>query len=487
MIRVRFAPSPTGFLHIGGARTFLFNWLFARQHGGQMVLRIDDTDLERSTDASLRSILEGLEWLDLGWDEQHYQSERRARHAAAAETLLANGSAYRDFTPARDREEEPETGEQQRKAWLCNAGMRELSREESDRRAAAGEPFVIRYRVPREQGGGIAFPDLVYGKQFRKLEDIEDFALLRSDGAPTYHLASCVDDAELTISHIVRGQDHLSNTYKHILIFRGLGVDPPIFGHLPLLLGPDKSKLSKRRHGPIVSVTNYRDAGFLPQAFINYLALLGWSSKDNQEVLSLDDLRGRFDISGVLRTNAIVQFEESQAAEGAESWAPPKALWLNGQHLRAMPVEDLMRYVRPELEAAGWWRPEFDGAGRDRLLRTVDAIRSRYTLLTDFRRRAAAYFADEFEMEPKAVENLEKDGVRELLHELGERIAALDDLSEQTAEAALRALADERGVKAGLLINGSRAALSGQSVGPSAFAVFELLGKETVVRRLRAC
>ena len=481
MVRARFAPSPTGFLHIGGARTFLFNWLFVQQHGGQLVLRIDDTDVERSTDASLQSILEGLEWLELGWDEQHYQSQRRDLHVAAAHALLAKGAAYRDFTPATKLEEGQDPKEQ-RGAWLCNPEMRALSHEESDRRAAAGEPFVIRFRTPREDGGGIPFKDLVYGKQFRKLEDIEDFALLRSDGNPTYHLASCVDDADLKISHIIRGQDHLSNTYKHILIFQGLGVEPPQFGHLPLLLGPDQSKLSKRKHGPIVSVVNYRDAGFLPQAFANFLALLGWSPKDNVEVMTIEDLRARFDISNVLRTNAVVQFEE-----GAEDWAPPKAVWLNGQHLRSMPVEQLLKYVRPELEAAGWWRPEFDGAEREWLLRCIDAIRSRFTMLGDFRRRGQAYFSDDFETEQKAVENLDKDNARELLHELGDRIAALDVFNEETAEAALRALADEKGVKAGLLINGSRAALSGQSVGPSAFAVFDILGKDRVVKRLRNC
>ena len=482
-MRVRFAPSPTGFLHIGGARTFLFNWLFARTQGGQVVLRIDDTDLERSTDASLQSILEGMKWLELSWDEQHYQSKRRANHDAAAASLLAKGAAYRDFTPATaEPEEKKDAGESRGAAWLANPGQRELSQEESDRRAAAGEPFVLRFRTPREQEGGVPFKDLVFKKQFRKLADIEDFALVRSDGSPTYHLASCVDDAELKISHIIRGQDHLSNTYKHCLIFDALGVERPTFGHLPLLLGPDQSKLSKRKHGGTVSVVNYRDNGFLPQAFVNYIALLGLSPKNNQEVMTLDDLLERFDISGVLKTNAVVQFEED-----GENWAPPKCVWLNGQHLRSMPVEKLLPYVKPELEKAGWWKPEYEGADREEVLRTVDAIRSRFTMLGEFRDRGQAYFSDEFPMEEKAQKNLAKDNARELLRELGDRIDALDEFTEESCEAALRALADEKGVKAGLLINGSRAALSGQSVGPSAFTVFALLGKKRVVERLRAC
>ncbi len=490
MTRVRFAPSPTGFLHIGGARTFLFNWLFARQHKGQLVLRIDDTDVGRSTDASLRTILEGLEWMELGWDEQHYQSRRRDRHAAAAEALLAKGAAYRDFIPAQalgDNDKPAET-EGKRQAWLFNPGMPELSREESDRRAAAGEPFVLRFRTPRNLDGGVAFKDLVYGKQFRKYADLEDFALVRSDGAPTYHLASCVDDAELNITHIIRGQDHLTNTYKHVQLLEALAGSAlawshPQFAHLPLLLGPDHSKLSKRKHGPTVSVVSYRDAGFLPIAFINFLALLGWSPKGNQEVLTQAELEEKFDISGVLRTNAVVQFDESSA----DNWAPPKAVWLNGQHLRTMPVESLIRYVKPELEKAGWWSEEFETAARPtRLLKTIDAIRSRYTMLTDFRLRAQAYFGDEFEIEPKAVENLDKEGAREGLRALADRLEALDEFNQSTVEEALRALAEERGVKPGLLINGSRAALSGQSVGPSAFEVFELIGKEKTVARLRA-
>lgn len=479
MTRVRFAPSPTGFLHIGGARTFLFNWLYARKLGGTVVLRIDDTDTQRSTDASLQSILQGMEWLELSWDEQYYQSERIQLHIDAANAMLQKGAAYRDFTPA-STEEPKDHSESRGAAWLSNPGMRELSEEESARRAAQGEPFVIRFRVPREDPKGVAFKDMVFGKQFRKYADMEDFALLRSDGNPTYHLASCVDDGDLKITDILRGQDHLTNTFKHVLIFEALGYAAPKFGHMPLLLGPDGSKLSKRRHGPIVSVTNYRDAGFLPQAFINYISLLGWSSKDNQEVLTMDDLLQRFDPAGILRTNSIVQFDES----GTENWAPPKAVWLNGQHLRTMPVEKLMKYVKPELEKSGWWKDEFEGDPA--ILRSIDAIRSRYTMLGDFPLRAAAFFSDEFPVEEKAVANLDKDNARELLRELADPIEALEEFNQETIEAALRAFAEEKGVKAGILINGSRAALTGQSVGPGAFEVFELIGQEKTVKRLRA-
>src|SRR5690348_2511445 len=304
--RVRFAPSPTGFLHVGSARTFIFNWLYARRNGGTMVLRLDDTDVERNTDASVTSIFEGLRWLGLGWDEEYKQSERLALHQKTAWEIFERGLAYRDFTPAHTGDSE-KSGAQG--TWLFNPGMRELSREESDRRAAAGEPFALRFRVPRD-GKVLRFNDAVYGEQVKAGSDIEDFALLRSDGNPTYHLPSCADDADLRISHIIRGQDHLSNTFKHVLIFEAAGYAPPNFAHLPLLVAPDGTKLSKRRHGPVVSVTTYRDAGFLPEAFINFLCLLGWSPKNDREQMSRQELIDAFSLEGINRANAVVNFKE---------------------------------------------------------------------------------------------------------------------------------------------------------------------------------
>ncbi|MBI1786163.1 MAG: glutamate--tRNA ligase [Acidobacteria bacterium] len=468
MIRLRFAPSPTGYLHIGSARTFIFNWLYARRHGGTMILRIDDTDLERNTQASLDSIFDGLNWLGLGWDEQYRQSERLAQHRQAAEAIFHKGHAYRDFTPAGSEEKSHAAG-----PWLCNPGMRELPAEESDRRAAAGEPFVLRYRVPRETRADVRFADAVYGGQCKATADVEDFALLRSDGMPTYHLASCADDVDLRISHIVRGQDHLSNTFKHILIFESLGADPPRFAHLPLLVAPDGAKLSKRRHGPVVSVTTYRDAGFLPHAYVNFLCLLGWSPKDNREQMSRQELIEAFSFEGVNRANAVVNFKDQDPID-------PKALWLNSQHLRSMPIEDLAPMVKAELDGAGLAVPY----GDEWLSRTVDVLRARFFTLKDFATRARAYFADDFPIEPDALGKLDQPQARELLGELGSRLAASSEFSEQSVEAELRKLAAERGVKAGLLINGARAALTGQPVGPSAFAVFAAIGRERVVARL---
>src|SRR5438270_10702219 len=309
--RVRFASSPTGFLHVGSARTFIFNWLYARRNGGTMILRLDDTDVGRNTDASVNSIFEGLKWLGLEWFEEDKQSERGALHRHMAEAIFQKGLAYRDFTPAHTGDAE-KSGAQG--TWLVNPGMRELSRAESDRRAAAGEPFALRFRVPREGGQQVRFVDAVYGEQVKAAADIEDFALLRSDGMPTYHLASCADDIDLRISHIIRGQDHLSNTYKHVLIFEGAGYAPPQFAHLPLLIAPDGTKLSKRKHGPVVSVTTYRDAGFLPHAFVNFLCLLGWSPKNDREQMSRQELVDAFSLEGINRANAVVNFKESSDA-----------------------------------------------------------------------------------------------------------------------------------------------------------------------------
>ena len=479
MVRVRFAPAPTGFLHIGGVRTYIFNWLFARQQGGKVVLRIDDTDVERSTKEAIKSIISGLLFLELPWDEDYYQSGAREFHDKGAEQLLACGAAYRDFTPSR---EDSASADKQDGPWLANSGMRELSGEESERRAESGEPFVLRFRVPRESGRVIEFDDMIFAKQSRKIEDIEDFALRRSDGSPTYHLASCVDDRELEISHVIRGQDHLTNTFKHILLFEALDFKLPTFGHLPLLLGPDGSKLSKRKHGPIVSLTTYRDRGFLGRGLVNYLSLLGWSAKDDREIFTPEELREAFSIDGIQRGNAVVSFDESEE----QSWADPKALWVNAQHLRAMDIEDLVHYVEKQLIADDLWSPEFVGERRDWLVETVDLLRARYVTLRDFAEKGAAYFSDEFEIEPRGRKNLDKEGARELLHELAERLKPYDedDFSEENVEKEVRGLAADRGAKAGLIINASRAALTGQSAGPSAFAVFAVLGRDRVIERL---
>src|SRR6202041_1930556 len=344
-----------------------------------MILRLDDTDVERNTQASVDSIFDGLKWLNLSWDEEYKQSDRVDLHRKTAWVIFEKGLAYRDFTPAHTGDAE-KSGAQG--TWLFNPGARELSKAESDRRAAAGEPFALRFRVPRGDGQLVQFTDAVYGEQIKAAADIEDFALLRSDGMPTYHLASCADDADLHISHIIRGQDHLTNTFKHVLIFEAAGAAPPQFAHLPLLVAPDGTKLSKRRHGPVVSVTTYRDAGFLPEAFINFLCLLGWSPKDNREQMSRQELMDAFSFEGIHRHNAVVNFTEEDPID-------PKAMWLNGELIRTLPVEELAAKMLPFACAAGL------RADPARMLRIAPLLQERVKTLRDVVTMADFFFIDQ--------------------------------------------------------------------------------------------
>jgi glutamyl-tRNA synthetase len=473
--RVRFAPSPTGFLHVGSARTFIFNWLYARHNAGTVILRVDDTDVERNTDASVNSIFESLKWLDLGWDEQYKQSERGALHRQTAEAIFEKGLAYRDFTPAH-------TGDSERSGaqgtWLSNPGMRELSRAESDRRAAAGEPFALRFRVPRENAQPVRFTDAVYGEQIKSAADIEDFALLRSDGMPTYHLASCADDADLRISHIIRGQDHLTNTFKHVLIFEAAGVTPPQFAHLPLLVAPDGTKLSKRRHGPVVSVTTYRDAGFLPEAFINFLCLLGWSPKNDRENMSRQELMDAFSLEGINRSNAVVNFKEPAATP--EETFDPKAVWLNAEQIRGLPVEDLSARLLPIVHAAGFNIPS------EKMLRITPLIRERIKLLREVLSAADFFFVDQLPPYDPAELIPQKGDAAMALKVLkrAQEVLPTVEFKHDPLDQALRAAAQELGVKAGQMFQPIRVAVCGRKTAPPLFETLEVLGKETTLKRI---
>jgi glutamyl-tRNA synthetase len=475
MLRVRFAPSPTGFLHVGSARTFIFNWLYARHNGGTMVLRLDDTDVERNSEASVNSIFEGLRWLDLGWDEQYKQSERLALHQQMAKTIFQKGLAYRDFTPAHAGESE-KSGAQG--TWLFNADMREMSREESDRRATAGEPFALRFRVPRDTERQIRFVDSVYGEQAKSTADIEDFALLRSDGMPTYHLASCADDADLRISHIIRGQDHLSNTFKHLLIFEAAGVEAPQFAHLPLLVAPDGTKLSKRRHGPVVSVTTYRDAGFLPEAFVNFLCLLGWSPKNDREMMSRQELIDAFTLEGINRANAVVNFKEP--AETPDDTFDPKALWLNAEHIRALPVEDLCSRLRPVVQGAGF---QIDS---DRMQQITPLVRERIRLLREVLTVADFFLVDQLPPYDPAELIPQKGDAQMALKALqrAREVLAETEFKHDALDQTLRASAKELGLKAGQMFQPIRVAVCGRKNAPPLFETLEVLGKEKALERI---
>ena len=470
--RVRFAPSPTGYLHVGSARTFIFNWLYARHNQGTMVLRLDDTDTERNSDASVQSIFEGLRWLGLGWDEEYKQSERLDLHRKAAWEIFAKGLAYRDFTPAHAGDDN-QSGAQG--AWLCNPGMRELSREESDRRAAAGEPFALRYRVPRGTGRILQFKDAVYGEQQKACDEVEDFALLRSDGNPTYHLASCFDDADLRITQIIRGQDHLTNTFKHLLIFEGLGAPAPKFAHLPLLVAPDGAKLSKRKHGPVVSVTTYRDAGFLPQAFINFLCLLGWSPKNDREFIPVEEIKDLFTLENVNRANAVINFTE-------ESPFDAKSVWLNAEHLRALSIEQLTQEIEPFFAPAGLTAPHA------KLLEVAPLIRERIELLGQAPAAADFFFLEELPKYDPAELIPPKGGdeamAKKVLTHALEILPAVEFTHDPLNEA-LRAAATQLGLKAGQAFQPIRVAVCGRKNAPPLFETMAVLGKEVCLKRIQ--
>jgi glutamyl-tRNA synthetase len=464
MLRVRFAPSPTGYLHIGSARTFIFNWLYARHNGGTMILRIDDTDVERNTQTSLDSIFEGLKWLDMNWDEFYRQSERGDLHRQMANEILAKGLAYRDFTPASANEAE-------HSGWLFNADMRELPQAESDRRAAAGEPFVVRYRVPRESRETVSFIDEVYGPQAKATADIEDFALLRSSGLPTYHMASCADDADLRISHIIRGQDHLTNTFKHQLIFEALGVEPPKFAHLPLLIAPDGAKLSKRKHGPVVSVTTYRDAGFFPHAFVNFVCLLGWSPKDDREKLTRQELTDIFTLEGVNRSNATINFTEAEPFD-------PKAVWLNAEMIRTMPLDELSAQLLPFV-------PNVDPA---LMRRITPLIQERIKLLKDVTTVADFFFADTLApYDPAELIPQKGDAaMAAAVLERAEEILATAEFTHDGLDQALRAGAAALKTKAGQMFQPIRVAVCGRKNAPPLFETLEVLGRDVCLKRIAA-
>ena len=479
--RVRFAPSPTGYLHVGGARTALFNWLFARHEGGTMLLRIEDTDVERNRPELVDGILAGLKWLGIEWDEgPFFQSQRLEIYRAAAERLLASGAAFACYCkPASYAGIDAVSGEEQegegddegtklQKNIVCPC--RDLTEAALAAKANEGIPRAIRFRVPRE--GTTKFDDAVFGRREVQNADIEDFVLLRSSGLPTYQLSVVLDDIDMRISHIIRGADHLSNTPKQVLIYRAVGAAPPIFAHVPLILGPDRTRLSKR-HGA-TSVGSYADEGFLPEAFRNFLALLGWSPGDDSEYLRTSELIERFSLAGVSRTNAI--FDR------------PKLEWFNTQYLQKPPVEELLPYVETELKRAGIWQDRWGAHGSDRawFAHAVDLIRPRTRFITDFSGWARAFFSDDFDYEPEARAKFWKDErLPSMLAKLADALDALPDWNHDACDAALRTLASAEGVKAGLLINATRVAIVGRAVAPPLFETMVVLGKPAVVARLR--
>ena len=482
-IRVRFAPSPTGYLHVGGARTALFNWLFARSNGGAMILRIEDTDAERNKPELVNGILEGLQWLGVDWDEgPFYQSQRSALYLEAAKKLLANGSAFLCYCAAEKYVGGDHAGdgaETQKVRRVTRCSCRDGKPSTPDVKPA------LRFKVP--VSGTTKFLDAVFGEREFANDEIEDFVLMRSGkgsdrsadavqdeqfGQAMYQMSVVVDDVDMRITHVIRGADHISNTPKQVLLYRALGSDIPIFAHLPLILGPDKSRLSKR-HGA-TDVNMYRSEGFLPEAFRNFLALLGWSPGGDEEFLRTSQLLEKFSLEGVSRVNGV--FDR------------PKLEWFNTQYLQKLPIEELIPYVETQLKSSKLWKDEWaTGAGHEWFSRTVDLLRPRVRLLPDFATWSRAFFSDEFERDPAAKDKFWKEPakIKDLLAKTAEALAALPGWNHDACDHATRAVAEAAGVKAGLLINAIRVAIVGQAVAPPLFDTMVVLGQERVVRRLR--
>jgi glutamyl-tRNA synthetase len=473
-MRVRFAPSPTGYLHVGGARTALFNWLFARGRGGTLVLRVEDTDAERNKPELVNGILEGLKWLGVDWDEGPvYQSQRSALYLAAAKKCLANGSAFLCYCAA-----ERYVGGDHVEVGAETAKVRRVTRCScrDGKPSASDVKPAVRFKVPI--GGTTKFLDAVFGEREFSNDEIEDFVLLRSGkgdeefGQAMYQMSVVVDDIDMRITHVIRGADHISNTPKQVLLYRALGAAIPIFAHVPLILGADKSRLSKR-HGA-TDVNMYRTEGFLPEAFRNFLALLGWAPGGDEEFLRTSQLLEKFSLEGVSRTNAV--FDR------------PKLEWFNTQYLQKLPIDELLPEVEAQLRRSGLWKDEWAaGAGREWFSKTVDLLRPRVRLLPDFASWSRAFFTDEFERDPAAKEKFWKEPakIKEMLLRTADALAALTEWSHDPCDHATRAVAEAAGVKAGLLINAIRVAIVGQAVAPPLFDTMVVLGQERVVRRLR--
>jgi glutamyl-tRNA synthetase len=476
MLRVRFAPSPTGYLHIGGARTALFNWLYARRQNGSFVLRIEDTDTERSSWEMVSGIVDGLRWLGLDWDEgpdvggpyaPYFQSQRLDRARALAEQLVAAGRAYYCYCTADVLQQKRQAAEAAAGGWVYDRTCCTLSSADIASREAAATARAVRFKVP---SGTTAFTDLVHGPIAFDNAHIEDFVILRSDRQPTYHLSVVADDIDMKITHVVRGDDHISNTPKQVLLYEALGASHPEFAHVPLILGPDKKRLSKR-HGA-TSVMEYQRLGYLPEAMVNFLALLGWSPGDDRELFARDELIRAFTLEGISGGNAVFN--------------PEKLDWFNQQHILRLPLDELARRLEPVLHESGLWTADLLDGRRDWFMRLLVLIRPRVKKLDQFAEEMRPFLQRDVEYDSSAVaKHLTKAEVKDALASLADTLKGVVPFTSAELEPALRTFADARGVKAATLIHATRVAVTGRAVSPGLFDVLELLGPERVTARVR--
>ena len=474
MIRVRFAPSPTGYLHVGGARTALFNWLFARRHGGSFVLRIEDTDAERSSWEMVAGIVDGMRWLGLDWDEgpdiggphaPYFQSERLEQYRAMAAQLVAGGHAYFCYCTPEVIQAKRSAAEASGSAWKYDRTCCALTTGDVSGLEAAGSPRAIRFKVP---AGRTTFQDRVHGPIAFENENIEDFVVLRSDGQPTYHLSVVVDDIDMDITHVVRGDDHISNTPKQTLLYQAFERPTPQFAHVPLILGPDKKRLSKR-HGA-TSVMEYPKLGYVPEAMVNFLALLGWSPGNDQELMTREDLIARFTLEGISGGNAVFN--------------PEKLDWFNQQHILRLTPDDLARRLEPVMKDRRAWRDEYRTTEQEWFWRVIELLKPRVRRLPQFVDEGVFFFRD-VEFDAAAVaKHLKAAGTSERLETLRQVLSEVTPFTAPELEARLRSLAETLGVKAGTLIHATRVAVTGRANSPGLFDVLELLGRERTVNRL---
>ena len=466
--RLRFAPSPTGDLHIGGARAALFNWLYARKTGGEFLLRIEDTDRERSTDEALESILDSLRWLGLDWDgEPVRQSERSGLYRDAVTRLLDSGAAYRCFCTKEELEEERERARIEKLDYHYSGKCRGLDAATFERYITEGRPFTVRFRVPE---GETSFDDLLHGRTTFANDSIGDFIVARQDGSPVYLLGVAVDDADMGITLVMRGDDHISNTPKQIMLMSALGHDIPRFAHLPQVLGQDKKKLSKR-HGA-ASVMEYERMGFLPAAVVNFIALLGWNPGDDREKMGMDELIGAFSIEQLSKKSGVFDLRKLE--------------WLNGQYLHELSPVEILGHVAPLFVKQGYISPEDIDGKRDLLLKIIGLLRERCRLFPEFVERGAYFFVDPETYEEKgARKHFKGEPAAELLETLAARFGALGEFNVEATEDAVRTLSEELDIGAGKLIHPTRLAVTGVTYGPGLFELLEVVGRERGVARLR--
>ncbi len=463
-VRVRFAPSPTGYLHIGGARTALFNWLFARHHGGAFILRIEDTDRSRSTERAIEQIIESLSWLGLDWDEGPYrQTDHLGRYQEVAQRLLDEGKAYKCYCTAEELDAMRKAQLERKETPMYDRRCLRLSEEQRRALEEQGRPAVIRFHSP--DAGATVVRDLIRGDVSFENRILDDFIMVRADGIPTYNFAVVVDDHDMEVSHVLRGEDHLPNTPRQIQVFKAFGWELPQYAHLPMILGPDRSKLSKR-HGA-VGVEAYRDEGYLPEAMVNYLALLGWSWDEKTTIFSRDELIEKFSLDRVGKTAAVFD--------------PVKLRWMNGYYIREIPLQELTDRAVPFLERAGYDLSKVDRSWLEKLLYIG---RERMELLADIARLGDFLFKP-VEYDPEAVEKvLRKDGAYEVLSRAHDVLRGLRDFEHGDIEAALRRLVEEMGLKAKEVFQPIRVAITGRTVSPPLFESLELLGQERTIDRI---